>query len=70
MKSKKHIDRKTAIENVLRELRKLDTSGHEIAQCYFRLIRELEFMTHPEVKMPRFDALLNSIWIAATNEQT
>ena len=70
MKTKKHMDRKTAIESVLRQARKVGSSDREMCQAWLRLIRELEFMTDPEAKMPRFNGLMHSLWIAATNDHT
>lgn len=70
MKTQKHIDRKTAIEQVLREARKVGSSTHEMEQAWLRLIRELEFMCDPEASMPRFKGLMHSLWIAATNDHT
>lgn len=70
MKTKKHTDRKTSIENVLREARKVGSDEHEMCQAWLRLCRELEFMTDPEARMPRFNSLMHSLWIAATNDHT
>lgn len=70
MKSKKHIDRKTKIDRTAAEAQKLCDDNNEIRQAWFRLIRELEFMSDPEAKMPRFNQLLHAIWIAASGDQT
>lgn len=66
MKSKRTLDRKTRIENAIREARKLN--GLECEQAWLRLIKELEFMSEPEARMPRFNRLLLAVWVAATNE--
>ncbi len=70
MKSKKHIDRKSAIENVIREARKHSVDINECEQSWLRLLRELEFMCEPESRMPRFNQLLNALWIAASNDHS
>jgi len=70
MKSKKHIDRKTKIEHTLTEARKICDNNNEVRQCWFRLMRELEFMADAEAPMPRFNQLLHAIWIAATDDQS
>ena len=70
MKTKKHTDRKTAIEQTIVELRKCSNNTAECHQGWLRLIRELEFMTEPEARMHRFKRLMNAIWIAATGDQT
>lgn len=44
--------------------------GCDGAQAWRRLCRELGHMTEPEAKMPRFNALLHALWIAASNDQT
>lgn len=61
-------DRKDKVEAVLVQAQKLD--GHEAVQAWRRLCRELEFMTQPEARMPRFNPLLHALWIAASNDQT
>ena len=63
-------DRKTQIEYTATQAEKLTASKDEMAQAWMRLTRELVNMTHPEARSPRFSALLNAIWIAATNDQT
>lgn len=70
MKSRRHIDRKTAIENTLRQLDKTAVSQHECEQIAMRLKRELEFLCEPEARMPRFKGLLNAVWIAVSNDQS
>jgi hypothetical protein len=70
MKTKKHIDRKTNIELTLVQAEKLITDQGECKQAWLRLIRELEFMSEPEARMPKFNALMHAIWIAATGDQT
>lgn len=65
------LDRKERIELVINEALKLDSGEDaEMVQAWRRLVRELEFMTSPEARMPRFDSLLRTVWIAATNEQS
>lgn len=66
MKSK---DRKERIEQVLAQARKA-IGAEEAALSWQRLCRELEFMTEPEARMPRFAGLLRAVWVAATNEQS
>lgn len=62
-------DRKDQIEQVLVQAkRNIGTVEADLA--WQRLCRELENMTHPEAKPPRFKGLLNVIWVAATNEQS
>lgn len=68
MKSKKHIDRKTAIEHTLKQAEKLSADTVACQQAWLRLCRELEFMQEPEAAMPRFKGLLRAIWTASTNE--
>jgi hypothetical protein len=70
VKTKKHVDRKTRIEQTLRKVQDIAGDSNETRQAWFRLARELEFMTDPEARMPRFRALLHAIWIAATGDQT
>jgi len=60
--------RKDKIELVLNQSQKL--YGNDAAQAWRRLCRELEFMTEPESRMPRFKGLLHALWIAASNDQT
>lgn len=62
------IDRKERLENVLTQAERLD--GLEAIQAWRRLCRELSFMTEPEARMPRFNKLLNALWIAASNDQS
>lgn len=64
------IDRKDKIEMVLKPARFCGTDTQEAAQAWLRLVRELEFMTEPEARQPRFKGLLNAINIAATNDQS
>lgn len=66
MKSK---DRKARIEQVLTQAQKAVGTG-EASLSWQRLCRELESMTEPESRMPRFNGLLKAVWIAATNEQS
>lgn len=61
-------DRKDKIEQTLVQAQKLD--GLEAIQAWRRLCRELEHMTQPEARMPRFNGLLHAVWIAASNDQT
>lgn len=61
-------DRKGQVEMVLEQAQKLD--GHEAVQAWRRLCRELDAITQPESRMPRFDKLLHACWIAASNDQT
>lgn len=35
-------------------------------EAWLRLCNELKAMSHPEARPPRFNRLLNAIWIAAT----
>lgn len=63
-------DRKERVEFVLAQAQKLDGNDAEIVQAWRRLCRELSHMTHPESRMPRFNGLLNAVWIAATNDQS
>lgn len=70
MKTKKHVDRKTRIESTLIQARKIAADSNATRQAWLRLIRELEFMSDPEAKMPRFNPLLHAVWIAATGDQT
>jgi len=62
------MNRKDQVEMVLKQAQKLD--GEEAVQAWRRLCRELEFMSHPEARMPRFKKLLHACWIAASNDQT
>ena len=61
-------NRKDQLEMVLTQAQKLD--GDEAVQAWRRLVRELDFMSHPEARMPRFNQLLHACWIAASNDQT
>lgn len=61
-------DRKTQIEQTLIQAQKLE--GREAEQAWYRLCRELSFMSEPEARPPRFAGLLRSVWAAATNEQS
>lgn len=61
-------DRKDKLEMVVAQAEKMD--GTEAIQAWRRLCRELGHMTHPEAPMPRFNGLLNALWIAASNDQT
>ncbi len=61
-------DRKERVEQTLTQARKLDRE--DAALAWQRLCLELEALTHPESKMPRFDGLLRAVWVAATNEQS
>ena len=63
-------DRKGKIENVIRQAVKLEIDEHEMALAWHRLCVELEHMAEPEARPPRFNRLLDAIWIAATNEQS
>lgn len=65
MKSK---DRKDKVEMVLVQAQKVDDK--EAVQAWRRLCRELEVLTRPESRMPRFNTLLHACWIAASNDQT
>lgn len=62
-------DRKDRIELVLVQAQK-QMDGTAEVQAWRRLCRELEHMTQPEERMPRFDTLLHALWIAASNDQT
>jgi hypothetical protein len=68
MKSNKHTDRKTKIEQTLAQAQKLSLDYNETRQAWCRLCRELEFMSDPEAKTPRFNGLLHAIWIASTGD--
>lgn len=72
MKTRKHQDRKDKIEKVLKQAQELEGANGYLAsaQAWGRLCRELGNLTHPEARMPRFNTLLNAIWIAASNDQT
>lgn len=61
-------DRKDRLEMVLVQAQKLD--GLEAIQAWRRLCREIEHMTEPEARMPRFNGLLDGLWIASSNDQT
>jgi len=63
-------DRKDKIEQVLKEVQKSDVTPEEAQRAWHRLCRELGNMAEPEARMPRFNGLLRSIWVAATNEQS
>ncbi len=64
-------NRKDKIEQVLAQARKIDDgTDAEVVQAWRRLCRELEFMTLPESRPPRFAGLLRAVWVAATNEQS
>lgn len=65
MKSK---DRKDKIEQVLTAATRVAESETESLVAWNRLCKELENMTLPEARMPRFHALLRAIWVATTNE--
>lgn len=62
-------DRKTRIEQVVRQSNALIGTS-EAALAWVRLCNELEAMTQPESRMPRFAGLLRAVWVAATNEQS
>lgn len=62
-------DRKAKIELVLAQAQKA-VGTDEASLAWQRLCRELETMTEPECGMPRFNKLLNAVWVAATNEQS
>lgn len=68
MKTKKHVDRKTRLEQTLRPMRRISGNPNDGHQAWLRLLRELEFMSEPESRMPQFNKLLGAIWTAATNE--
>lgn len=70
MKTKRNTDRKSAIENIVKEARKVATSSHEMEQAWLRMVRELEFMCEPEARMPRFNSLIHSLWITVSNDHT
>ena len=70
MKTKKHADRKTAIESTLKAMRKVSGHPNDCQQAWLRLVREMEFMADPEARMPRFKGLMHAVWIAATNDHT
>lgn len=55
--------RKDKIEKVLRRAEKHDSIGS--AEAWRRLCRELENMTHPEARTPKFKDLLRCLWKAA-----
>ena len=63
-------DRKDRIEMILAQCGKFDGNKKEEVQAWRRLRQELGAMTHPEARMPRFNALVNAIWIAASNDHT
>lgn len=63
---RKHEDRKTRVDYVHAQAVRL--SGCEASAAWNRLVIELQAMTEPEARMPRFNPLLNAIWRAATNE--
>lgn len=63
-----HKDRKDKLEYVLAQAQQLD--GAEAIRAWRRLCRELGHMADPEAAMPRFNALLHALWIAASNDQT
>lgn len=69
MPTETDIDRKGKIEQVLIWASNQGDSQGD-AMAWQRLCRELEFMTTPEAKPPRFNNLLRAIWVAATNEQS
>ncbi len=60
-------DRKDKLEMVLAQAR---SQNLDEVQAWRRLCRELEHLTDPEAQMPRFNALLHALWIAASNDQT
>lgn len=62
-------ERKERIEMVLVQAQKA-VGTEEAALAWQRLCRELEFLTEPEARMPRFSGLLRAVWVAATNEQS
>lgn len=62
-------DRKDKIEQVLKQARK-NIGNIEASLAWERLCRELGNMTDAEARMPRFNGLRRSIWVAATNEQS
>lgn len=62
-------DRKGKIEQVLVQAQNQGDSQGD-AMAWQRLCRELEFMTAPEAKSPRYNNLLRAICAAATNEQS
>lgn len=70
VKTHRDIDRKSRIEKVLQQASRISADELETIQAWRRLCRELEFMTDPEATMPRFNRLLDAIWIAASNDQT
>lgn len=61
-------DRKEKIEQVLAKAKELDFC--DAADAWERLCVELEAMTEPEARPPRFAGLLRAVWVAATNEQS
>ena len=63
-------DRKTKIEQTLRQAEIVAVDKEESAKAWNRLCRELENMSAPEARPPRFAGLLRAIWTAATNEQS
>ena len=62
-------DRKDKVEQVLKQARK-NIGNVEASLAWERLCRELENLTEPEARMPRFNGLLRAVWVAATNEQS
>lgn len=64
------LNRKDQIENTLKACNKIADSPAEVYHAWNRLRLELEFLSNPEGRNPRFCHLLNAIWIAASNDQT
>lgn len=70
MSKRRAIDRKTKIEQVLKQAKRIQPNTAESDLAWTRLCAALENLTDPEARMPRFNTLLNAIWVAATNEQS
>lgn len=65
---KKQPDRKARVELVFHRAYQL--SGKNAEDAWHRLTAELDNMSSPEARPPRFKSLLRAIWAAATNEQS
>lgn len=62
--------RKDEIEKVVRNGKRILISTGESALAWRRFMDELEAMTEPEARNPKFAGILRAIWAAATNEQS
>lgn len=62
--------RKDEIDLVAAQCERIAHDPNEVRQAWLRICRELRFLSDPEAKPPKFNALLHAIWIAASGDQT